>query len=120
MSLKAIDRLCLRGIVGREPVTFEISDVEYTGTCGAREMMQELTDGGVFNGQEFAILVPTENIADMDSKPSQRQVIAVCVDSDGIPCVADEAVATRAQCRITRIVPSLAGITYTLQTAQRG
>ena len=120
MSLKSLDAVCLRGIVGREPVTFEWVGVEYTGTCGARDTMREIVDGGVMNGQEFSILVPLENIADMTTKPVERNIIAVCVDADGIPCVADEAVATRAQCRITRIGRSLAGLTYTLQTAQRG
>jgi hypothetical protein len=120
MSLKALDAVCLRGIVGRERVSFEFEGGIYSGTCGARDTMRELVEGGYVDDQEFAILVPLEHLAAAPRKPSEKDRIAVCVDGDGIPCAVEDAVDARVQCTIQKVGRALAGLTFTLSTVQRG
>lgn len=120
MSLKSLDAVCLRGIVGRERVSFEWQGGIYSGTCGARDTMRELTEGGYVEEQQFAILVPLEHLASADRKPREKDKIAVCVDNDGIPCAVEDAAEARVQCTIQKVGRALAGLTFTLSTTQRG
>jgi hypothetical protein len=120
MSLKALDEICLRGMVSRERVNWEFAGGIYAGTCGARDTMRELVDGGIINDQDFALLVPLEAVGALAVKPQERSIISVCVDNDGIPCSIEDAVEARVPCRITKIGRALAGLTYTLTTVQRG
>ena len=120
MSLKSLDAVCLRGIVGRERVSFEWQGGIYSGTCGARDTMRELREGGYVEEQQFAILVPLEHLAAADRKPREKDKIAVCVDNDGIPCAVEDAVEARVQCTIQKVGRALAGLTFTLSTTQRG
>ena len=119
MSLKGLDAICLRGIVGREPVTFEFQGGVFTGTTGARDTMRSLTEGGYVDEQEFSILVPTENMGALDRKPSETSKVTVCVDNDGIPCAIEDAVSDRVWCRVSKVGRALAGLTFTLSTAQK-
>jgi len=119
MSLKSLDAIVLRGIVGREPVTFEFQGGFFTGTCGARDTMRSLTEGGYIDEQELSILVPLENMDALSAKPSETNKVALCVDNDGIPCAIEDAVSTRVWCRVSRVGRALAGLTFTLSTAQK-
>ena len=120
MSLKSIDAICLRGIVGREAVSFEFQGALFTATCGARDTMRELVEGGIVTDQELSLLIPTENFGIGIPQPRERDVINVFVDNNGIPCRVDESDGAKVACRITQIGRALAGLTYTLATVQRG
>lgn len=120
MSLKALDAVCLRGMVGRERVSFEFMGGVYSGTCGARDTMRDLVEGGYVDDQDFSILVPLENISEATRSPREKDKIAVCVDNDGIPCAVEDAVETRVNCTIQKVGRALAGLTFTLSTTQRG
>lgn len=110
-------------MVRQYPVSFEFAGGVYEATCGARDTMSELVNGGVVNQQDFALLVPLANVAAMNPRPAERSKLAVFVDNDGIPCrVEDAADAGQAKvtCRVVRIGRALAGLTYTLTTEQKG
>ncbi len=119
MSLKSLDAICLRGILKREEVSFEFNGGIYTGTCGARDTMRGLTEGGYVDEQEFSILVPVESFNALVAKPAETSKVAVCVDVDGIPCAVADATEARVWCRVVKVGRALAGLTYTLATIQR-
>lgn len=120
MSLKSLDAICVAGMVRGYPVSFEFGGRVVEGTCGARDTMTEIMEGGTVNGQEFSIMAPLANIDALEPKPGERSVLLVCVDNDGIPCHEDDAVTTRMPCRVTKVGRALGAVTYTLATAQRG
>jgi len=107
-------------MVRHSPVSFEFGGKVVEGTTGARDTMTELMAGGMVNEQEFSIMAPLANIDALEPKPSERSVILVCVDNDGIPCHEDDAVEARVRCRVTKIGRALAALTYTLSTSQKG
>lgn len=120
-TLNRLDAFVLgRGhIVAGAPVTFGWSGKDYTGTSGDRETADEAVPGGIVNGQEFTILVATAAFGE-DARPGERKVVSVCVDGDGIPCGADDAVGERVASRIVSIDRAGGGLLFTLRSAQRG
>lgn len=120
MSLKTLDALCVAGMVRGYPVSFEFGGVVVQGTCGARDTMTEIMEGGTLSNQEFSIMAPLANIDTLEPKPVERSVVLVCVDNDGVPCHESDAIEGRVRCRVTKIGRALAALTYTLSTEQRG
>lgn len=120
-TLNRLDAFVLaRGhAVNSTPVTFGWNGKDYTGTTGARNTMTEYAPGGVYNDQDFSILVATAQFGE-DARPTERATFTVSVDADGIPCAADEAVGARITARIVSIGRAGGGLTYTLKTEQRG
>jgi|GEM_PF-5376177 len=106
-------------MVSDAPITFGFGGVDYTGTTGARDTMKQLTEGGFHEDSEFRILVNPAQYGSA-AKPAEKAVLAVCVDGDGIPCAADDAVGSRINVRVQEIGRAGGGITYTVRTATRG
>lgn len=106
-------------MVADSPVTFAWAGKDYTGTTGARDTMSSLVEGGKINEQEFTILVAIAQFGEY-ARPTERKTITVCVDADGIPCAADDAVDQRVTARLVSIGRAGGGLTYTLRTEQRG
>ncbi len=117
-GLNSLDAMCVAAMVSHSPITFTFGGVDYVGTAGARDTMLSLTDGGFNNDQEFSLLVETAQFGS-DSRPGEKQKIAVCVDADGIPCGADDSV-RRLAARIQTIGRAGGGLTYTLRADTRG
>ena len=117
--IKAIDARCIPLMVGHSPVTFGFGGTDYTGTLGARSTMLELVEGGHHDDQEFTILVAVAQYG-ASARPQEKDLLTVCVDTDGIPSSADDAVGSRVNARIQTIVRAGAGLTYTLRNAGRG
>ena len=101
------------------PVTIGWNGTDYTGTTGSRDTVKELVSGGVSTGQELRVLVPVANFGS-NAPPGERAQITLCVDGNGIPCSADDSGATRVNARVMQVGRAGAGLTFTLQTAQRG
>jgi hypothetical protein len=118
-SLATLDALCLPQIVADAPVTFGFGGVDYTGTCVKRQTSSQLVEGGFLYDQEIKLTVEVSQYGSA-TRPAERDTLTLCMDADGIPCATADAVATRINARILGIGRAGAGLTYQLQTVNRG
>ena len=118
-SLARLDAVCVAAIVNDVPMTFGFGGVDYTGTALGWEARRELVPGGYHEDVEKKIVVAISAFG-TDTPPAPNQNITVCVDGNGIPCVADEAVGDRKTVKIKHIARSGGAYTYTVNTATRG
>jgi hypothetical protein len=95
---------------------------DFAGTCGARDTMTSLMEGGTVNEQELSILIATETFGEVEPPgKDRRDVITVCVDAHGLPCFPDNPqTATRVNARVVKVGRAGGGLTFTLRTEQRG
>lgn len=106
-------------MIADAPVTFAFNGKDYTATCGARDTMKSLTDGGFHNDTDVTLLVEIAQFG-ADTKPNEKSKITLCVDSDGIPCAVEDAVGDRVGMRIQKIGRAGGGLSYELKTDKRG
>lgn len=106
-------------MVAHSPITFGYGGTDYTATTGARDTMRSLAEGGFHNDQDFSLLVEIAQFGDAE-RPGEKDIVTVCVDADGIPCPADEAVGDRISARIQRVGRAGGGLSYELRTVTRG
>jgi hypothetical protein len=120
-ALNRLDAYVLsRGsLISRAPFTFGFGGKDWTATTGARDTMRALTEGGYHNDEEFSALVDAAQFGG-DTPPAIGSKLAVCVDGNGVPCPADEAVGERLNVRVKKAGRAGGGFTYTLRTATRG
>lgn len=117
-ELTALDALCVPLMVKDSPVSFRFSGKDYLATCGARDTMKSLTEGGWHHDMDVTLLVEIAQFGS-DTRPNEKQKIELCVDSDGIPCAVEE-VANRVAMKIQKIGRSGGGLSYELKTDTRG
>jgi hypothetical protein len=119
-GIKQLDAFVLnRGsLISREPFTFGFGGIDYVATCGARDTMQSLVEGGIHHDTEFTALVESAQFAQVTA-PTEKDQITVCVDSSGVPCAAEDA-ARRITCRIQSVTRAGGGMTFKLRTNTRG
>jgi hypothetical protein len=118
-ALKQLDAACVRYIAMDAPYTFGFGGVDYLATCGARDTMQSLVEGGFHNDTEFTALVEAAQFGSA-TQPAEGQNITVCLDKNGVPCLAEDASGNRLTVRISKITRAGGGLTYTLRTNTRG
>lgn len=119
-ALAALDAVCVRHMINDVPITFSFGGADYTGTAIGWRTRKELTEGGYHNDiQEKQILVDPAQYG-TNAKPAEKSVLAVCVDGDGIPCTATDAVGSRVRVRVQEAGRSGGGISYTVTTETRG
>lgn len=106
-------------MVKRSPVTFGFNGKDYTATCGARDTMKSLTEGGYHNDSELTLLVEIAQFG-ADNRPTEKSKLTVCVDADGVPCGVEDAVGSRVEMRVQSVGRAGGGLSYDLKTATRG
>lgn len=106
-------------MVKRAPFNFRFNGKDYVATCGARDTLKSLTEGGFHNDSDVKLLVEIAQFG-TGTRPAEKDKIELCVDADGIPCPVEEAVGSRVSMRIQKIGRSGGGLSYELKTATRG
>lgn len=120
MSLKTLDALCVARLVSDAPITFSYGGADYVGTAIGWRTEKSLTDVGFHADiQPKQILVNPAQFGGAP-QPGEKAVLSVCVDGNGVPCPADEAVGSRVSVRVQEIGRAGGGITYTVRAETRG
>jgi hypothetical protein len=114
-----IDAAAVRYMVIDSPYTFGFGGTDYRATCGARDTFKSLTEGGYHDDTEFTALLDPSQFGE-STQPAEGDDLTVCLDSNGIPCLADDAEGDRINVRISKITRAGGGLTYTLKAKSRG